>query len=479
MDCGRLRVNECGEVSLSFLVRSSRYGLRGVRIGEASHPGPPRTLRRLRSTSTSHTQIEVSSDDEPLIPPNIGRDDECAGPTQWDSGAQFSMPDRASGLSSVEESDHLYAMQIDLCRGDFQEEPFEARNRCSPRTRRPTQMDIDSDVPIRRNRVVPLSSNSDEDVSQPECGSPHSPIGNDGESRKRQRFSQATTVPPESALDARQGDFTAESFQSAQRRVSKRLILMGGTVDPHPSLVDAGDESVLVERCARTPRSQERIADAVPVETSSPHRQEEEASSNEQSDKESISGVSEVECEHEQPSPPDPVLIPDSIRNAATGRAFRSLDLVNLRDMFEQRANLMKAVPQCLRGPFRAGMRLALAEVEVGRRERNELRKLRGWKLFMLLPRKLLFRLQRGGLVPKATLKASSRNSRRENGSLCWERGAFQKWRWPKVSAAYATKRTPWSVEWQERKTFVTWVNCLPPATRVGPRKQRYIGSSA
>ena len=75
------------------------YGLRGVRVGEASHPGPTRR-RRVRSSSvesswsgpdrtllddferdllasglerTAGTQIDVSSDDEPLLRPSSGR----------------------------------------------------------------------------------------------------------------------------------------------------------------------------------------------------------------------------------------------------------------------------------------------------------------------------------------------------------------------------------------------------------------------
>ena len=79
--------------------RDALYGLRGVRVGEASHPGP-RRRRRVRSSSvesswsgpdrtllddferdllasglerTVGTQIDVSSDDEPLLRPSSGR----------------------------------------------------------------------------------------------------------------------------------------------------------------------------------------------------------------------------------------------------------------------------------------------------------------------------------------------------------------------------------------------------------------------
>ena len=78
--------------------RDALHGLRGVRVGEASHPGP-RRRRRVRSSSvesswsgpdrtllddcerllasglerTVGTQIDVSSDDEPLLRPRSGR----------------------------------------------------------------------------------------------------------------------------------------------------------------------------------------------------------------------------------------------------------------------------------------------------------------------------------------------------------------------------------------------------------------------
>ena len=54
---------------------TSKYGLRGTRVGEASNPGPPR-LRRLRRGTSSNglSPVAVSSDEEPLVRPNMGRD---------------------------------------------------------------------------------------------------------------------------------------------------------------------------------------------------------------------------------------------------------------------------------------------------------------------------------------------------------------------------------------------------------------------
>ena len=60
----------------------------------------------------------------------------------------------------------------------------------------------------------------------------------------------------------------------------------------------------------------------------------------------------------------------------------------------------MKTVPHFLRGPFRNALRVAMDEAL----EVNQLRSERGWKLFMLLPRLLLFRPPRAGNVHKSKL---------------------------------------------------------------------------
>ena len=57
-------------------VRNSRCCLRGVRLGEASHPGPPG--RRSRNSAEElldnlERELDFESDDEPLVRPTIGR----------------------------------------------------------------------------------------------------------------------------------------------------------------------------------------------------------------------------------------------------------------------------------------------------------------------------------------------------------------------------------------------------------------------
>ena len=46
-----------------------------------------------------------------------------------------------------------------------------------------------------------------------------------------------------------------------------------------------------------------------------------------------------------------------------------------------------------------------MQEIRVGRAENNELRRIRGWKLFFMLPRMLLQKPGKGGLVPKSKLQ--------------------------------------------------------------------------
>ena len=93
-------------------------------------------------------------------------------------------------------------------------------------------------------------------------------------------------------------------------------------------------------------------------------------------------------------------------RVRAVGGAFASLDVVNISDVFDRRPKFMQTVPVMLRGVFRSAMKLALQEILDGTEAESHVRATRGWKLFLLLPRMLLFRPARGGLVPRKQLEA-------------------------------------------------------------------------
>ena len=69
--------------------------------------------------------------------------------------------------------------------------------------------------------------------------------------------------------------------------------------------------------------------------------------------------------------------------------------------MFNRRAQIMKNIPYFLRGAFRNCLRLAMEEAC----QADHIRRERGWKLFMLLPRMLLHRPPRGGNIPRHKLQ--------------------------------------------------------------------------
>ena len=86
--------------------------------------------------------------------------------------------------------------------------------------------------------------------------------------------------------------------------------------------------------------------------------------------------------------------------SAAIREGFRHLDAENVSVLFETRANVLKTVPHFLKGPYRTATRIALTEASCG----DEFRRVRGWKLFLVLPRVLLSRKPRGGLISREKL---------------------------------------------------------------------------
>ena len=94
------------------------------------------------------------------------------------------------------------------------------------------------------------------------------------------------------------------------------------------------------------------------------------------------------------------------IRLLPRGRqdAFASLDHFELKSVFSRRARVLSTIPFILKGAFRSALRTAL-EVNAGHEMGSESRMMRGWKLFMLLPRLLLHRPSRGGMVPRKKME--------------------------------------------------------------------------
>ena len=105
---------------------------------------------------------------------------------------------------------------------------------------------------------------------------------------------------------------------------------------------------------------------------------------------------------------PETVVVEDVLEDVevtkATQAAFLSLDSVDLTVMFKTRANVMRSPPKFLRGAYKSAIRVALHEWEAGEVVQSEARKSKAWKLFVLLPRMLLFKPPRGGLVAKSKM---------------------------------------------------------------------------
>ena len=126
------------------------------------------------------------------------------------------------------------------------------------------------------------------------------------------------------------------------------------------------------------------------------------AGSGEVTDDDGLSDVNDME----HPSLGEVMVGLEEISASATTRAaMATLDAVDLSEVFSVRARTLKCPPAFLKGAFRSCLRIALQEAECGRAESNEVRRVRAWKLFLLLPRMLLFCSGRGGMIPKKKLQ--------------------------------------------------------------------------
>ena len=95
--------------------------------------------------------------------------------------------------------------------------------------------------------------------------------------------------------------------------------------------------------------------------------------------------------------PSEDVMFADIPLSPALQAGCRWLATVDVEAVFRRRAVLMKTVPVFMQGAYRSAMRVAMSEIDAGRSNSDRTRSAAGWRLFMLLPRLLLFRPSRGG----------------------------------------------------------------------------------
>ena len=113
-------------------------------------------------------------------------------------------------------------------------------------------------------------------------------------------------------------------------------------------------------------------------------------------------GDGEVEHTEETPAP-SPVSL--NLQRLDMSEGLRSLDEVDLEEIFERRAAVLRTMPKFVQGSFRSALRVAFEEEAPGSASGDELRRTRAWKLFLLLPRLLLHKPPRGGLVLRKKLE--------------------------------------------------------------------------
>ena len=85
-------------------------------------------------------------------------------------------------------------------------------------------------------------------------------------------------------------------------------------------------------------------------------------------------------------------------------RVFVSLDAANVTAIFEYRARVMRSVPLPMRGAVRSVMGVALQEIVNCVEAQSDVRMIRGWIIFLLLLRMLLFLPPGVGRCPGNTL---------------------------------------------------------------------------
>ena len=285
-----------GSVTERHCVRArSRYGLRGVRVGEASNPGPKKRRRRVMSSP------DPSDSDLSFL--DGFEQDLCS--VGWDGGGTQILPTaiQSPGTTVVEESGKptLFDMTID--------DSEEASGGAS-RVRRRRRLVL---VPTQLESTRPTVEDTDCPQTHVDGSDTESWDGNDPQSQD------------ESVVSSRMGSSVAEERGSDQEAEEDDLHTTPSAIFPGRGAITTG---------------------------------------------------------------------------------FESLDTVDLAEIWKVRAILMKSVPKFLHGVYRFAMRQALDAVKKGHEDRNEMMQIRGWKLFFLVPRLLLFRPRRGGgSVPKKQLE--------------------------------------------------------------------------
>ena len=378
-------------------VRNARYGLRGERVEEASHPGPP----RCRDEDEALVNLEfaltmIDSDDDPL-------GDSSRGPAR----PRSTIEDKPSRFDSDDETvSRLSHIRPRPCQGSPQPTwPDSVDEMPGPLTGTPRMLVscAHPDVAFSRHAVVTSNSSAPRKRLRIRMG----------------RASQATAIVGVESSQSSSPEVVVEPAGSQAVGLSLgRFAVLAAEVDDDVSATVVAPSVQAVE--VNEPE-EVSIADTVISESPDlnvwenlerpfPARERddddvERMSTVSGSEEEPMpaDGISVVSGEEEPTAPTEPELVVSELRDtsAVIRDAFRRLDDVDVEDIFRKRGFVMKSIPFCLRGLYRVALRVALTESVAA----DPVRRGRGWKLFLLLPRMLLSRRARGGLVSREKLR--------------------------------------------------------------------------
>ena len=103
---------------------------------------------------------------------------------------------------------------------------------------------------------------------------------------------------------------------------------------------------------------------------------------------------------------------------AAVHQGFRNLDCVDLVNVFEVRLLVMNTITAFLQGAYKNALKASLQEIRRGQERRNRSVEIRGWKLFLVLPRILLHNPQGVGSFQRSSSTKSRQVCEKALGSI-------------------------------------------------------------
>ena len=309
--------------------------MRGVRVGEASHPGPVQTRNARRLLST-----QLDPDDDP--PVRSGR----FGPLSSDSDGDHDVHVCRAPTSAVD-CERVAVLSGRVVPSAPKRLRLTSRNlRMSQASTLPaaefdlTRADSDRDIQVAGREERPRSGAGNNILPfEPWVGgTPSSP-------------SDVVAVPPPA-------------------------ILPGSDV-PRFREVDGGGSETDTVGSRITPQD---VPDQWDQDT-------------DDSDTDSVAGSVRQEDTVSVVDDPADIAMP---RAPTLRHAFRNMDDVDVERIFSLRASVMRSVPRFLHGPFRKAMKMVLEEIMASV---EDVRVTRGWKVLLMLPRLLLHRPPGGGVI--------------------------------------------------------------------------------